>query len=201
MGKFQLSQASSSPSSSSSSVLKFKLPSLKVESKSNDLTNLFELANIQLKNYQQTTSTETSKFSIPNIFSTKQLKVNPVIDLKSALLSDSEEKKLPKEPEFKCDKREENFIPKFIDCDLTSSFNNEMILSDNAVILTSTLKDLIDESVLVNEPTMMGKIIGKRYRKRVPYIQHSYKPLKEIARFKFDSPSPDDQILAHLQRK
>lgn len=181
---FKLSQANTS------STTKFKLPSLKLDStKSSESSmpnNISDFASLPLN---------TPKFMIPNIFSTKP------IDLKSALMSESEKKKLPREGKF--EKKDEDFIPKFVECDLKTNCQTEHIDDVNFVICPSTLRDLIDETVPINPPTMMGKIIGKRYKKRVHYpIRHAYEPpLQDINRFRFNVPSPDDQILAHLQKK
>jgi hypothetical protein len=180
-----------------SSTTKFKLPSLKLENKSSESppNNLLDY----VKSQQPKDSSLTQiKFTIPNIFASKP-KSNPMIDLKSALLSENEKKKLPKE-EVKIVEKKDEFIPKFIECDLKS--RNSVTENENVVICVSTLKDLIDdESLPIHQPSMMGKIIGKRFQKTVPYIRHAYEPLKDIDRFKFDVPSPDDQILAHLQKK
>lgn len=95
---------------------------------------------------------------IPKIFSS-----NPRIDLKSALLSDVEKKELPKE--VKVPKHEEEFIPKFIDCDREpSSVKND---AEKVVICTNTLADLLNEKLPVQHSmSMMGKILGNASKKR-----------------------------------
>lgn len=195
LGKYQLSQASAT------SALKFKLPSLKLDNKTSESppNNLLELAKLQVKNYQEKDNLENpKKFAIPNIFSSKP--ANPIIDLKSALLSDVEKKELPKEPKAQ---KSEVFIPKFIDCDIVMERSTVPSDIEDAVVCATTLRDLInDNNVSIHQPSMMGKIIGKKsIHKNVPYVQHSYEALKIINRFKFDVPSPDDQILAHLKKK
>lgn len=176
------------------------MPSLKIDhhhtkSSESPPSNLSEFA----RNSQEKQSSDTPKFAIPNIFGVKP-KANPIIDLKLALLSDSEKKELPKE--VKIEKKDEEFIPKFIECDLKTSNPAALGDNENVVICSSTLKDLIPETASIHQPSMMGKIIGKHYKKRVPYtIRHTYEPLKDINRFRFDVPSPDDQILVHLLKK
>jgi hypothetical protein len=191
-----------------STTAKFSFPKLNLVGETSSLSNtsnLSEYANLQLKNYQQKDSND-QKFVLPNIFSSKPSFSpfqNPIIDLKSALLSENEKKEIPKEiNKVPKEKSKESFIPKFIDCDIASvSKASDNFDIDKTVISSTTLQDLLREKVAVNEPSMLGKIIGKRFNKKVPYIRHSYEMLKEINRFKFDIPSPDDQILAHLKKK
>lgn len=197
LGKFQLSQASSSS-------MKFNLPVLKLSNKESPSSNsLSEFANLQLKNYQKKDAEVEQKFAIPNIFASKP-SVNTcqiqTIDLKSALLSDREKKEIPKEIKVTKKKSNEKFIPQFIDCEEVSSTKLSHNC-ENTVICSTTLHDLLREKSPVNQPSIVGKIIGKRFHKKVPYIRHSYDSLQDINRFKFDVPSPDDQILAHLKKK
>lgn len=191
LGKFQLSQASSSS-------MKFNLPVLKLSNKepsSSTSSSLSEFANLQLNNHKK------KEFAIPNIFASKPLSTTQTIDLKSALLSDREKKELPKEVKVVKEKSSEKFTPQFIDCDEVCSPKLSSNGCDNTVICTTTLHDLLREKSHINQPSIVGKIIGKRFHRQAPYIRHSYEAIKAIKRFKFDVPSPDDQILAHLKRK
>lgn len=194
LGKFQLSQ-------SPSSTMKFNLPVLKL-SNTDASSSLSEFANLQLKNYQKKSPVD-QKFAIPNIFASKPLNTvqTQTIDLKSALLTDHEKKEMPKEEKAHKEKSNEKFIPQFIDC--VEVFTPKLLSHncENTVISTTTLHDLLREKTRLNHPSMVGKIIGKRFQKKVPYIRHSYAALQDINRFKFDIPSPDDQILAHLKKK
>ena len=192
LGKFQLSQASSSS-------MKFNLPALKLSNKESSSSSLSEFANLQLKNHQK--KEVEQKFAIPNIFASKPLSTTQTIDLKSALLSDREKKELPQEVKVDKEKSNEKFTPQFIDCDEVCTPKLSSNDCDDTVIWTTTLHDLLHQKSHLNQPSIVGKIIGKRFHKKAPYIRHSYDSLKDINRFKFDVPSPDDQILAHLKRK
>lgn len=194
-----------------SSSMKFNLPVLKLNNKTSESApnSLSEFAKLQLKNLPSKNEESERKFSIPNIFaptssssslSTKTNEIQ-VIDLKSALLSDNEKKILPKE-EVGNKKNEEVFIPQFVDCDMISTPNLMRINQDDGVEIASiTLNELLKQKSSINEPSMVGKIIGKRFHKKIPNIHHSYYTLRDIPRFQFNVPSPDDQILAHLNKK
>jgi hypothetical protein len=159
-------------------------------------------------------NTESTKsvFSIPNIFPSKndfskenlQLsneQPRVFIDLKSALVSETEQKKISlvtkkeKKPEV------ENFIPKFIDCDIRTESAKELIIDECCERFT--LKELTSrfKNCSFKKFSVVGRIIKRKFTRKAPMIQHGYETKHQINRFSFNTPSPDDKILAHLNKK
>lgn len=210
LGKFHLKN--NVPSSS-----KFVLPNLNKnysnptiisESKPESLS---EFANLQLKNYLSSdprVQHNKPMFSIPKLFASNKRKddgVNQeceriVIDLNVALVPEEDRKSLSK----KFVNREmeiEHFIPQFIDCENTIEVSSPKNLSFDLCcerILLCELKQKFSD-VPSTKFSIIGRIIKKKYHKKVPLILHSF-PKHTITRFAFDTPSPDDLILAHLNR-
>lgn len=181
---------------------------------SESVSNQTEFAALQIQNYSNSKSEDTAnkktKFCIPNLFpkehSTASVKdkenENTMIDLKMALVSENERKLLPKKA---FPKPIEEFSPQFIDCEILMdvSIHPKSVDFDERCD-RHTLNDLKKEfkSMQTNTLSILGKIIHKKYRKKNLKIPHSFKHgLIAIERFKFDIPSPDDKILAHLEKK
>ena len=54
----------------------------------------------------------------------------------------------------------------------------------------------------INELSMVGKIIGKHFKKKMPYVPLGHKYMDgDFNLFKFDVPSPDDLRMAYLGKK
>ncbi|KAG5680130.1 hypothetical protein PVAND_009655 [Polypedilum vanderplanki] len=166
---------------------------------------------MQLKNYSVGSSQEQKKsmFSIPKLLFNKkenaQISENKktAIDLTSALIPEKERIELSKVIQQQSQVEVvDNFIPQFIDCEDTVNVSNSKPIDFGECCERITLRELrqnCKEAHLANF-SMIGKILRKKYRKKIPYIQHAYAK-HTINQFKFDTPSPDDQILAHLSKK
>ncbi|KAL7035479.1 hypothetical protein ACKWTF_008399 [Chironomus riparius] len=190
---------------------KFKLPVLGQSAFNNSkpASSLSEFANSQLKSYLNSNSSDQkpSNFSIPNIFANK-LKVSEavpnkdsekvVIDLKAALVTDQERKKLPIINEQKKVQVEE-FVPQFIDCENTVLNVSKPLNFDDYCerIMLSDLKSRFNSIPSVRF-SMIGKIIRKKYHKRIPRLDYQTRHIEK--RFKFDTLSPDEQIMKHLKK-
>lgn len=191
------------------STSKFKLPVLGPSALNNSkpTSSLSEFANSQLKNYLSSSSSD-QMFSIPNIFANKpkvlETKVQKndnekvVIDLKTALVTDQERKILPIINEQKKVQVEE-FVPQFIDCENTvQNFTNPLDFDDYCErIMLSDLKNKFN-SIPSVKFSIIGKIIKKKYHKRIPRLEYQTRHIEK--RFKFDTLSPDDQIMKHLKK-
>lgn len=204
----------------------FKLPKLdniptEISSCSEVQNNLSTFANMQLKNYQQNQG-ETSKksaFIIPKLFPAANVPLpidkmetlmiseektdsqKIMIDLKEALLPVSEQQPLPMMSERETKPDVEYFVPQFVDCDHIMDTATKDPLQDVCYEQIS-LKDLKKryKKYPLKKFSIIGMIISKKFRKKVPKIVHAYETNPAIVRFKFDTPSPDDQILQHLNK-
>lgn len=214
MGKYHL-QKSNVPSTS------FKLPSLglnKSDSKGFVLpklgitpviSNLADFAKNQIDS-----SEKKNQFMIPKLFSSKtdsvpvdgikSLQISSdspqkiVIDLKSALIPEADKKKVPK-----VIKKEnvENFIPQFIDCDFPMNpEEGDLKVDDNCTRVTLKELSFLYKNCSFKRFSMVGKMIGRKFQKKIPKIHHGYEPKNFIESFTFGTPSPDDKILAHLNK-
>lgn len=181
-GKHQLSQMTST------SKLKFKLPQLKLKNNDNNLvstSSLSEYANDQLKAYTG------DKRNFPMISSEE-----PKIDLTSALLLKREQKDL----QNNLYKTPEKFVPSFINCESKFNAHEDERNSDIFSILSSiSLKKLRHDECSMHQPSMMGKVIGRRFKLKAPLIS-SFVIQNSNNRFTFNVLSPDDQILKNLRK-
>lgn len=188
----------------------FSLPKLGTSSAASGASSLANFANAQLKSYEEskvtTDQTEPKKFAIPKLFPSKPanpLAVDLLVDLKSALVPLSEQmkslnlkKNLPVETATF-----EHFIPKFVDCDvIVDPKSREMQYDENchpftADELRSQFKDLNFKRF-----TSVGRVVKRRFHRKKPRIQHKFKHKHEVVRFKFDTLSPDEVILSHLNK-
>lgn len=198
----------------------FKLPSLGMANKSlplkttvkTDSSSLSDFAGSQLQSYLSSKSEQQPKnstFSIPKLFpnsrATEQvvsIKTDErmVIDLKSALVSDSERKNLSERNEQKKEPQVEHFIPQFVDCENVSHDISVKATVVDEQCDSTTLGDLRNKFSFVRlaKFSIVGKIIRKRFRTKA--VRLEYKTLYADKRFKFDHLSPDDQILRHLKK-
>lgn len=173
-------------------------------------------------------SKNQNSFSIPKLFTDKKqssnvplnqmrdLKINDVkstidneqspkfvIDLKSTLLSSIEQKKIA--PIANVIKEIEVFTPKFIDCENMKDINDikmkELKLDDFCEQLLLSGLTLRFKEVHLKKFSTIGRIIGRKFKKSMPYIKHGFEPKKVVQRFSFATPSPDDLILKHLNKK
>lgn len=170
--------------------------------------SLSDYASAQLKNLP--TGTTKSSFTIPKIFPTKSevptdemmnLHVSNeppkvFIDLKSALVPKTEQKKISSAPK----KEVENFIPKFVDCDSRVESQKELTIDECCERVT--LKELASrfKNCSFKKFSAVGRIIKRKFTVKAPKIRHGYETKHQINRFAFDTPSPDDKILAHLNK-
>lgn len=88
----------------------------------------------------------------------------------------------------------EIFLPKFIDCE---NENNET--HDFLHCTMDLSKFVYFHSVLENSVSRFGKIISRTYRFRQPRMY--YEEQNVIKHFQFVNPSPDDKVLAYINRK
>jgi hypothetical protein len=209
--KFKLPSLGSSASSGGGFVLPMLMNLPTLSGDSSVTGSLAEFANAQLKT---SSGSNASQFSIPKLFpSTTQpqsipmetsLKTEPVkvfIDLKSALVSETEQKKISKVPKKEVKTDIENFVPKFIDCEMVSDTRSKELktLEQCERITLSQLRSHYKKYSLKSF-SKVGKVIRCRFKKRNPRILHSYDHKHNITQFAFDTPSPDDKILAHLNK-
>jgi hypothetical protein len=141
----------------------------------------------------------SSQFSLPKLFPTKleSPEAKP-IDLTSALVPETEQKKIPKVSKVP---KEENFIPQFVDCDLKMEVDVQELLMDTQCKQTS-LNELKKKfkDFKAKKFSAIGKILKQKFDKKKLKICHSYEQKNKIERFAFDTPSPDEKILAHLNK-
>lgn len=196
LGRYHL-EKNQAPSAS-----QFKLPSLGVASSGGFV--LPKLGN----------STE-NHFTIPKLFASKvpidgmknlKLQSEPskvLIDLQSALVPETEQRKIFLKSKKVSQPNVENFIPQFVDCDLTMDVGGAKQLKVDECQERLTLKEfrLKFKSLKFKKFSMVGNIISSKYKRVIPNIRHGYEPKHIISRFTFNSPSPDDKILAHLSKK
>ena len=163
-----------------------------------------------------------NSFSIPKLFNDKKQSTNVplnqmrdlkiidneqspkfVIDLESTLLSTMEQKKIS--PIANVIKEIEVFTPKFIDCENMKNINdisiNELKLDDFCEQLLLSGLTLRFKEVHMKKFSTIGRIIGRKFKKSMPYMKHGFEPKKVVQRFSFATPSPDDLILKHLNKK
>lgn len=146
-------------------------------------------------------------FAIPKLFPSAnrdEPKTEPekiLIDLKFALVTDKEQKKNARVPKTEVKQTAEVFIPQFIDCDMTmSARTKDLTLEDSCERLTLNEARLRFKGHSLGKLSIVGKIIGRRLKAKVPQVRHGYKPKHNINRFTFNTLSPDDKILAHLNK-
>lgn len=168
--------------------------------------SLADFANAQLKN-QTPTESNAPRFSIPNLFlstQTNPMKTEPgkvLIDLKSALVSETDQKKISKVPKKEAKSDVENFIPKFIDCEImTETRSKGMRIYEQCERITLSQLKPRYKNYSLKRFSEVGKVIRCRFKKRMPRILHGYDQNNNINRFTFDTPSPDDKIMAHLNK-
>ncbi|CRK98779.1 CLUMA_CG012057, isoform A [Clunio marinus] len=145
------------------------------------------------------------KFAIPEIFPSKDESSGNkfVIDLKAALVSDAEQTTFS--ILLSNEKRKdsfEDFVPKFIDCDVVSErvTSKKIIIDEQCEQLTFSHLKKAYKNLTFKNLTCVGKVIRGRFRKKVPKILHGYEHRNRINRFTFDTLSPDDKILQHLNK-
>lgn len=171
-----------------------------------------EFASSQLQSYLSSKPNNLSdqkksmNFTIPNIFSSKSKEniletssnEKVLIDLKSALVTDYERQSLRAVETKKADI--ENFVPQFVDCENVSHNISAKTIDFDDYCERILLKDLKNKfkSIHINKFSMIGKIIKQKYLKKIPRLE--YKTRFAEKRFKFDTLSPDDQILRHLKK-
>lgn len=168
-------------------------------------TGLADLAAAQLEPMTESNETTKSGFNIPNIFAPRPSLVqepkSALIDLKSALVPESELKKLSKVPKVEIKQIVEVFIPKFIDCDkISTAARTNFTLEDNCKLLTLEEFRSRHKSIRIKRFSKVGRVIRHKLKRIAPQIKHGYEHKHFIQRFYFDTPSPDDQILAHLNK-
>lgn len=166
-------------------------------------SSLADYANTQLKGLNQA---EGKLFIIPKLSPSSNIsmpaKTEPekmLIDLKSALVSETELQKISRVPKVK--PVVEAFIPQFIDCDIGTevTFHN-LLLNDNFERFTLHQMRAQTSAFSFTKFSVVGKIIRCRFKKKRPKIIHGYERKHKIKAFAFDTPSPDDKILAHLNK-
>lgn len=169
-------------------------------------SSLANFAATQLKNSMNSVkiSSPKAQFSIPKLFPSKKTEEPPtdeikkfdiLIDLKSALVPETEKKKVLQAPQRKS---EEVFIPQFVDCDLVMDVGTAESFNCESVSLKE-LK-LRFTSIKFKKFSVIGKIIGRKLKKKSIKVHHGYTVNPAIHRFAFDVPSPDDKILANLNK-
>lgn len=179
----------------------FKLPSLGSVSKSSNLANF---ASSQLQNYSEN-STEPKKFAIPKLFPSKMANANvdeapkSVVDLKSALVPLSEQMKSLKLSKKDDKKIVEDFIPKFVDVVIDPK-SKEIIFDENCHPFTTEELESQFKVLTFKRFSSVGRVMRRRFHRQKPKIQHRFKHKHEIQKFQFDTPSPDDIILSHLNK-
>lgn len=166
-------------------------------------SSLADYANAQLNGLNQA---EGKLFTIPKLFPSSNISV-PVktepekmpIDLKSALVPETEQKKITRVPKVK--PTAEAFIPQFIDCDIGMEVTPySLLLDDNFERFTLHQMRAQTSDFSFTKFSVVGKIIRCRFKKKRPKIIHGYEHKHKIKTFAFDTPSPDDKILAHLNK-
>lgn len=212
LGKYHLDQ-NSSPSSSQFNLPLLGLKGLSIGSgfvlpklnnfppasvTSKGTHDLLDFAKIQLKNLSLDSS---SSFMIPKIFPTTEVKSsNNFIDLKSALVPESEKKELFAFNPKKNIQIIENFIPKFISSDIRAENERKIQLIEDCEQITLKELPLKYENCSHKKFSPVGRVIKRKFRTKTLSIRHRYEFKHNIIRFTFDSPSPDDKILAYLNK-
>jgi hypothetical protein len=93
----------------------------------------------------------------------------------------------------------EDFVPQFIDCENTIvNVSKPLDFDDHCErIMLSDLKNRFN-TIQSTKFSIIGKIIRKKYRKTIPRLEYQTRHIEK--RFKFDTLSPDDQILKHIKK-
>lgn len=116
------------------------------------------------------------------------------IDLSAALLTASiVQVKVPVlEPE-------EEFTPKFIDCDVTPLMTQKIRLDEYCEV---DARHLLQVGIpLRGEKSTFGKVFCRKYcMRKKPYVPHVFVTRESPKIFKFDSESPDEVITRNLER-
>lgn len=188
----------------------FALPKLGLQPSSTVPTSaLASFANAQLKNFNQSNDASKS-LMLPKLFpssSEQKLLFNGVksekiiIDLKSSLVPEAEQQKISRsfKPEVKSN--DEIFTPQFVDCDFTRNVSaQDFEMEDHCERLTLKQLKLRFKNCQTSKFSPVGKILRLKYRRKVTNVRHGYEFKHFIERFAFDTPSPDDKILAHLHK-
>lgn len=187
-----------------------KLGNLSLDStgSQNSYSSLADFAKVQLSNWDKSGS-QKALFAIPKVIPSEPKVINfntepetILIDLKSALVPEIEKRKIscaPKPPKVK--ENVEIFTPQFIDCDNTSGFRTKDFILDE-LSERITLKELKTryKNCSLKKFSTVGKIIRLKFKKSFKPIRHVDRHKHSIKRFDFDTPSPDDKILAHLNK-
>lgn len=173
------------------------------------LSSLSDLAKSQLETCVPENSESKSLFIIPKLFPTKpevisNVKTEPekiLIDLKCALVPETEQMEIELLPKSKVKENVEVFIPQFTDCDNTFASGTRDLMFDD-LFERATLKQLKSRyrNCSFKKLSIVGKIIRYKFRKNFTPVRHVDSPKHFIQRFAFDTPSPDDKILAHLSK-
>lgn len=185
---------------------KFVVPTLKIGSGPRTEPPKFIIPKLALGNQ---TKSETSKSSEPPILLLKDLKIgekkpstasSPKVDLSAAILN--QKIHIPT-INTKVVDAETDFTAKFIDCDITEEIverfkKNVYCEIDSRPILSRKLLYKKNKSHL----SQVGKIICRQYRvNQKPLITHVFPVQNPLKSFKFDSNSPDDEVLKMLRKR
>lgn len=191
-------------------------------SKESKTSELLDISKLQIGNEN---SPRNTQFVIPNLFGTGSATMSPafgsnlpnlfnesekiqtkksienenwVIDLKSALVSDSAQKVIP----FKKQSKVPQFVPQFIDCENVQAFSpKEFQLDDHCGLLLRSVYDTSYNTNKLVQFSSVGKIISKKFRKRtVPFVGHDFVHKHVVVAFDFKIESPDDMRLKHLNK-
>lgn len=116
------------------------------------------------------------------------------IDLSKALrISNSAPEVLKKQTESVPEP--DNFVIPFIDCDMEVPKQKLDLHFCNMDISSAAFVDNLN----VKKPSKLGRALCRKYKRPEPYIINSEKELyKNVERFHFDRPSPDDNIINNL---
>lgn len=185
----------------------FSLPKLgsTVLASSTANNSLADFANTQLKNYEsskQSDQPEPKKFAVPKLFPSKNEPTKAVVDLKSALVPLSEQMKSLKLKKKDETATFEHFIPKFIDCDVVvvDPKSREILYDENCHPFTPDELKMQFKCLNFKRFAGCGRVMKRRYHRNKPNVVHRFKHKHEIKRFAFDTPSPDEVILSHLNK-
>lgn len=145
---------------------------------------------------------QTKKFSIPKLFPTKTEDEKPKVDLKSALVPLSEQMKslkLVKKAKKDDTKMVEDFIPKFVDV-VVDPKSRDVVFDENCHPYTIEELESQFKVCTFKRFSSVGRVMRRRFHRKRPEIVHRFKHKHEVQRFQFDTPSPDDVILSHLNK-
>jgi hypothetical protein len=148
-------------------------------------------------------------FTIPKLFPT--VHPNPMeitsksepekilIDLKSALVS-VEQKEVSKVLRTEAKASVEVFIPQFIDCDIIQAKSKGFRTLEQCERVTLSQLRSRFKNYSLKSLSNVGRVIRCRCKRKTPKILHGYNHKHDIVKFTFETPSPDDKILAHLNK-